>query len=100
MAEVTAIRSVVPVLDPYNAGANAAVGEGDEVGYLTNVGVCAVRAAESKGDGVDGVPQLEPREMDAVEGKGGVKGVRASQKRTMTEDLLMSPSKEVVTKLN
>jgi hypothetical protein len=32
MAEVTAIGFVVPVLDPHNAGAKAARGEGDEVG--------------------------------------------------------------------
>jgi hypothetical protein len=48
MAEVTAIGFVVPALDPPNVGANAARGEGDEVGNAAIVGACAARAAESK----------------------------------------------------
>jgi hypothetical protein len=75
MAEVTAIRFMVPALDPRNAGANVAGGEGDEVGNAAIVGACAAGAAESKGDGVGGAPQLEPREEGAVEGEGGVKGI-------------------------
>ncbi len=75
MAEVTAIGFVVPKLEPGNVGANAAGGEGDEVGNVAIVGAHAARAAESKGDGIGGVPQLEPRAAGAVEGKCGVKGV-------------------------
>jgi hypothetical protein len=74
MAEVTTIRFVVPTLDPCNAGANAAGGEGDEVGNAAIVGACAARAAESKGDGIGGAPQLEPCAAGAV--KGGVWGQR------------------------
>jgi hypothetical protein len=37
MAEVTAIKFGVPALDPHNAGANAAGGEGDEVGNVAVV---------------------------------------------------------------
>ncbi len=44
------------------------------------VGVCAARAAESKGDGVGRVPQLEPRAAGAVEGECGVKGDGALRK--------------------
>jgi hypothetical protein len=75
MAEVTAIVIVVPMLDPRNAGANAARGEDDEVGNMAIVGACAAGAAESKGDGVGGAPQLEPHEAGAVEEESGVKGV-------------------------
>jgi hypothetical protein len=86
MAEVTAIAFVVPALDPRNVGANAAGGEGDEVGGAAIVGACAARAAESEGDGVDGEPQLEPGAAGAVEGKCGVKDNGASRKRARTED--------------
>ena len=86
MAEVTTIRFVVPTLDPCNAGANAAGGEGDEVGNAAIVGACAARAAESKGDGIGGAPQLEPRAAGAVEGECGVKGGGASRKHLRTDD--------------
>ena len=86
MAEVTAIRFMVPALDPRNAGANAAGGEGDEVSNAAIVGACAARAAESKDDSVGGVPQLEPHEMGAVEGKGGVKGGGALRKRARMDN--------------
>ena len=72
VGKVTAIGSVAPSLDPPNAGANAAGGEGDNVSDAAVVGIRAARAAESKGGGVGGVPQLEPRATDAVEGDGGV----------------------------
>jgi hypothetical protein len=86
MAQVTVIRFVVPALDPRNAGANAAGGEGDEIGNLAVVGACAARAAESKGDGIGGAPQLKPRAMGAVEGNCGVKGNGASRKRAKTDN--------------
>ncbi len=86
MAAVTAIRFLVPTLDPRDAGANAAGGEGGEVGNTAIVGACAARAAESKGDGVGGAPQLEPLATGAVEGKCGVKGNGALRKRMRTED--------------
>jgi hypothetical protein len=73
MAEMTVIGVVVPALDPRNAGANAAGGEGDEVSNTAIVGACAARAAESEGDGIGGAPQLESCALGAVEGKGGVK---------------------------
>ncbi len=86
MAEVTAIRFVVPALDPRNVGVNAAGGEGDEVSDLAIVGAHAARAAESEGDGIVGVPQLEPRAAGAVEGECGVEGDGASRKRTRRDD--------------
>ncbi len=60
-----------------NAGANAAGEEGDEVGNaaIAIVGAHAARAAESKGDGICGAPQLELRAAGAVEGECGVKGI-------------------------
>ncbi len=78
MAEVAAIEFVVPPLDPRNVRVNAAGGVGDEVSNASIVGACAARAAESKGDSIGGVPQLEPRAMGHVEGKGGVEGDGAS----------------------
>ena len=86
MAKVAAIGFVVPALDPHNAEVNAAGGVGDKVSDAAIVGACAARAAESKGDGVGGVPQLEPCEKGAVEGEGEVEGVGVLQKRTRTED--------------
>jgi hypothetical protein len=86
MAEVTAIGFVVPILDPCNAGANAAGWEGNEVVGMAIVAACAARAAESKGDGVGGAPQLEPRAMVAVEGECGIEGNRASRKHATTDD--------------
>jgi hypothetical protein len=74
MAEVAAIVFMVPALVPRNAGVNAAGGVGDEVSNAAIVETCAARAAESKGDSIGGVPQLEPRAMGHVEGKGGVEG--------------------------
>ncbi len=86
MAEVSAIGFAALALDPRNAGANAAGGEGDDVSDAAVVGICAARAAESEGNGVGGVPLLEPHVTDAVEGKGGVDGDGALQKRARTED--------------
>ncbi len=86
MAEVTLIGFVVLALDPCNAGANAAGGEGDDASNVAVVEACAARAAESKDDGVGGVPQLEPHEMGAVEGKGGVKGGGALRKRARMDN--------------
>jgi hypothetical protein len=91
---------VVPALDPHNVGANATGGEGNDVSNAAVVGACAARAAESKGDGIGGALQLEPHEMGAVEGQGGVKGIVALQKCARTDNLLMSPSRGVVTKVN
>jgi hypothetical protein len=50
MSKIRAIKFVAPVLDPRNAGVNAAGGVGDEVSDAAIVGACAARAAESKGD--------------------------------------------------
>jgi hypothetical protein len=86
MAEVTVIGFVVPVLDPCNAGANVAGEEDDEVGNTAIVGARAARAAESKGDGIGGAPQLELRAMGAVEGKCGVEGDRASRKHARMDN--------------
>jgi hypothetical protein len=86
MAEVTAIGFVVPTLDPRNAGANAAGGEGDEVGNAAIVGACAARAAESRGDGISGAPQLKPPAAGAVEGKCRVEGDGASRKRARMDN--------------
>ncbi len=41
IAEVTAVGFVVPALDPHNAGANAAGGEGDDVSDAAVVEACA-----------------------------------------------------------
>jgi hypothetical protein len=86
MAEVAAIGFVVPVLDPRNVGVNAAGGVGDEVSNAAIVGGCAARAAESKGDSVGGVPQVEPHAMGHVEGNCAVEGDGASQKRIKTDN--------------
>jgi hypothetical protein len=71
MSKIRAIGFVAPVLDPRNAGVNAAGGAGDEVSNAAIVGAPAVRAAESKGDSVGGAPQLEPHATGPVEGVGG-----------------------------
>jgi hypothetical protein len=86
MAEVTAIRFAAPVLDPRNGGANAAGGEGDDVSNVAMVGICAARAAESKGNSIGGVPLLEPHVTNAVEGNGGVNGNGVPQKRVRTDN--------------
>ncbi len=85
MSEIRAVGFVAPALDPRNVGVNATGGVGDEVSNAAIVGAHAARAAESKGDSVGGVPQLEPRAMCLVDGKGGVEGNGASQKRTRTD---------------
>jgi hypothetical protein len=51
---------------------------------------------ESKGDGIGGAPPLEPRVMDAVEGKGGDEGNEVPQKCMRMDDKLMSPSRGLV----
>jgi hypothetical protein len=63
-------------------------GDSEDVSNLADVGAGAARAAESKGDGdgIAGEPQLEPRAMGPVEGEGGVKGNKSSQKRMMTDN--------------
>jgi hypothetical protein len=86
MAEVAAIGFVESALDPRNAGVNAAGGVGDEVSNTAIVGARVARAAESKGDSTNGGPQLEPRSMGHVEGKGGVDGNRALQKCTRMDN--------------
>ncbi len=100
MSKIRAIGFVAPVLDPHNAGVNAAGGVGDEVSNAAIVGARAARAAESKGDRVGGAPQLEPRATGPVEGKGGIEGDGASRKRTRTDNELMSLLRGVVTKVN
>ena len=86
MSKIRAIGFVAPVLDPRNAGVNAAGGVGDEVSNAAIEGACAARAAESKGDSVGGVPQLEPRAMCPVDGEGGVESDRALQKHTRMDN--------------
>jgi hypothetical protein len=86
MSEIRAIGFVVPALDPRNAGVNADGGVGDEVSNAAIVGSCAARAAESKGDSIGGAPQLKPHAIGPVEGKSGVEGNRALQKRTGTDN--------------
>jgi hypothetical protein len=86
ISEIRAVGMVEPTLDPRNVGVNAAGGVGDEVSNAAIVGACAARAAESEGDSVGGVPQLEPRATCPVDGKGGVEGNGASQKRTRTDN--------------
>jgi hypothetical protein len=81
ISKIRAVEFVEPVLDPRNVGVNVAGGVGDEVSNAAIVGVCAARAAESKGDSVGGVLQLEPRAMCPVDGKGGVEGDGTLQKR-------------------
>jgi hypothetical protein len=78
ISKIRAVRFVEPVLDPRNVGVNGAGGVGDEVRNAAIVGACAARAAESKGDSVGGVPQLEPHATCPVDGKGGVEGNGAS----------------------
>ncbi len=86
MATVSAIGFVAPVLDPCNAGANAAGGEDDDVGNEAVVEIRVARAAENKREGVSGAPLLEPRVTDAMEGNGGVKGNGALRKHAKSED--------------
>jgi hypothetical protein len=73
MAEVAAIGFMVSGLDPRNAGVNVEGGVGDEVSGAATVGACATRAAESKGDSVGGVPQLEPHAMGMWRARVGLK---------------------------
>jgi hypothetical protein len=86
IAMVMAIGFVLPALDLRNAGVNAAGGEGDDANDAAVVEACAARAAESQGDGGSGVLLLELRVMGSVEGKGGVEGNGALQKRTRTDE--------------
>ncbi len=72
--EIRVVQLVEPTLDPRNVGVNAAGGVGDEVSNATIDGAHAARAAESNGDSVGGVPQLEPGATCLVDGKGGVEG--------------------------
>ncbi len=77
---------MAPVLDPRNAGVNAAGGVGDEVSNAAIMEACAARAVESKGDSVGGAPQLEPHATSPVECKGGVEGNGSLQKRARTDN--------------
>jgi hypothetical protein len=86
MSKIRAVGFVVPALDPRNVGVNATGGVSDEVSNAAIVGACAARAAESEGDSVSGVPQLEPRATCPVDSKGGVEGNGALQKRTRTDN--------------
>ena len=86
ISEIKAVGFVEPTLDPRNVGVNAAGGVGDEVSNAAIEGACAARAAESKGDSVDQVPQLELCAMCPVDGEGGVEGDGALQKRTRTDN--------------
>jgi hypothetical protein len=86
ISEIRVVGFVEPALDPRDVGVNAAGGVGDEVSNATIEGARAARAAESKGDSVGGVLQLEPRATCPVEGEGGVEGDGASRKRTRTDN--------------
>jgi hypothetical protein len=86
ISEMRAVGFVEPVLDPRNVGVNAAGGVGDEVSNAAIVGACAARAAESDGDSVGGVPQLEPRATCPVDGEGGVEGNEALQRHMSTDN--------------
>jgi hypothetical protein len=81
MAAVSAIGFVAPALDPHNAGANAAGGEGNDISNVAMFKICVAVAAENKGEDLGGSLLLEPHVTDAVESKGGVTGDRAPQKR-------------------
>jgi hypothetical protein len=85
MAAVSVIGFVAPALDPYNAGANAVGGEGNNVNVVAVVEIHVARAAENKGEGVGGAPLLEPRVTDAVEGERGVEGNGAPQKHVRSD---------------
>jgi hypothetical protein len=74
ISKIRAVGFVEPALDPRHVGVNAAGGVGDEVSNVAIAGACAARAAESKGDSVGGVPQLEPCATCPVDGEGGVEG--------------------------
>ena len=86
ISKIRAVGFVEPTLDPRNVGVNVAGGVGDEVSNAAIEGARAARAAESKGDSVSGVPQLEPRATCPVEGKGEVEGDGALRKRTRTDN--------------
>jgi hypothetical protein len=86
ISKIIAVGFVEPALNPRNVGVNAAGGVGNEVSNAAIEGACAARAAESKGDSVGGVPQLEPHAMCPVDGKDGVEGNGALQKRTRTDN--------------
>jgi hypothetical protein len=86
MAEVMAIRFVVPALDPNNAGANAAGGKDDEVGNAAIVGAPVARAAESKVMALVEHPNWNHVKRVQWRAEGGVKGTRALQKHARTDD--------------
>jgi hypothetical protein len=82
ISKIREVGVVEPALDPRNVGVNAAGGVGDQVSNAAIEGACAARAVEREGDSVGGVPQLELHATCPVDGKGGVEGNGASQKRT------------------
>ncbi len=86
ISKIRAVGFVEPVLGPHNVRVNVAGGVGDEVSNTAIEGACAARAVESEGDSVGGVPQLELRATCPVDGKGGVEGNGALQKRTRTDN--------------
>jgi hypothetical protein len=86
ISKIRAVGFVEPALDPRNVGVNAAGEVGDEVSNAAIMGARAARAAESEGDSVGGVPQLEPRATCPVDGEGGVEGDEALRKRTRTDN--------------
>jgi hypothetical protein len=93
MAEVLAIGFEAPALDPHNAETNVVGGEGHDVSNAAVVGIRAARAAESKGEGISGMPLLELHVTGAVESEGVVEGNRALQKQLRMDDYSMSPSR-------
>jgi hypothetical protein len=100
ISKIRAVGFVEPALDPRNVGVNAARGVGDEVSNAAIEGACAVRAAESKGDNVGGVPQLELHAMCPVDGKGGVEDNGALRKCTRPDNQLMFLLRGVFAKVN
>jgi hypothetical protein len=85
MAVVSAIGFVAPALDPHNAGANVAGGERNDVSNVAVLEIHVARAAENKGEGVGGVPLVELRITDAVEGERGIEGDGAPRKRARSD---------------
>ncbi len=100
ISKIRAVGFVEPTLDSRNVGVNVAGGVGDEVRNAAIEGACAAGAVESEGDSVGGVPQPEPRATCPVDGKGGVEGDEALQKRTRTDNLLTFPLRGVFSKVN
>jgi hypothetical protein len=86
--DIQANEFLASALDPHNTGENDVGGDSDDVSNSALVGAGAARAVESEGDGVGiaGEPELKPRATGPVEGEGGVKRNRASQKCMRTDN--------------